>query len=441
MSKKRGATQVDWVISLAIFLLYLAWFFIYLSPITKPGAPDEFLEPLRSAVLDRTTWTIEQYPLFFYSGFEADDYAVLVDFPFSWERGSFGLERYYVVDDDRLIFLANVKPAMNRFILSKSDQGYSVPEIGTDIIASNYSVSSSRLKADLNDVFLENIELENASKIENINLFLNDKNFISLNYSINTSRSSIHYKHKIRTEFINLSTYIFSKNSRIVNFISPNYKSNLSRYTLTFKADIIGYNNYFSNNDNFGELRYEDPGNFCPKINASFIDFYNRNSSGLAISLSNNSNIGFCYDTDDSGRRVVDLTIELPLSEDSFLNIDFHKKQNLSIISNSSEAYKNVRSGIIGAKEIKKGLSESRIKELFKKDYPSLKNELRIPQSRDFTIKIVNSTINATDQETFFSFDIVSPTSNSNVYVKKYNCNLLSRYGNQKSCYLIIKSW
>ena len=40
---KRGITQVDWAISLAIFLLFLVWFFIFTKPLHDPNSDYESL--------------------------------------------------------------------------------------------------------------------------------------------------------------------------------------------------------------------------------------------------------------------------------------------------------------------------------------------------------------------------------------------------------------
>ena len=49
MGKKRevkGTTQIDWAISLAVFLFYLAWFFLYVNPtILHTSSAEELVDP------------------------------------------------------------------------------------------------------------------------------------------------------------------------------------------------------------------------------------------------------------------------------------------------------------------------------------------------------------------------------------------------------------
>ena len=339
---------------------------------------------------------------------------------------------YYAVDNDTILFLAHIRRGMNKFILSKSEEPYEIRESGTDMIFEKGTVSSSAIKVEFNKYFIQDIEFENDSKIEKIDISINDKSISGLVYNISASNSSIHYKHRTKTELLNITTYIFSKNSKIYNYITPNYAANLSRYEFQYYSKIIGYDSYYANNNDFGPIDYADPD--CIILNESFIDFYN-SESGVAFILSNYSRIRFCYDKDELDRKIVELNIELPLGKDAFAHLIFQKGVTIHTL-NQTMMYKDQPKIIIGAKEIKKGLSAQKMNNLFKTDYQDLKNQLKISNLRDFSIEVINLS-----NQDVFRYEKKSPGFDTDVFVKRYDCNILQKHGEQRGCEFIIRTW
>lgn len=66
--KKKGLNQIDWVISLAIFLLYIAWFFIFLKPqIQKSSDFAPLGRDVKENFKNDIYYSADKYPLFFNS--------------------------------------------------------------------------------------------------------------------------------------------------------------------------------------------------------------------------------------------------------------------------------------------------------------------------------------------------------------------------------------
>jgi len=418
MRNKRGISQIDWVISLAVFLLYLAWFFVYLNPIKGIDSKEDVIESVRSSFIAGAEWSVDQYPLFVKIETPKDDFPVVVRFPFALTK-SFGMQHYYVLDDDYLIFLADLDRGTNDFIISISEDDYPKQNKSPMLMINNDSVSSSRIKVNLNDVFIDSIELNNFSSVENIEVKLNNVDVGFSNYSLSFANSSIHYRRKLSSEFLNISTLVFD--SRIKNMIRPNYAANLSRYEFYFNGKVRGYENYFSDNEENGNL--EDVG--CKTFNSSFIRFYNSNSSGLAFAISNLSRISICSENDELGNIIVDLKLEVPLREDSFIDLIFYK-------GNTSYVYDEPKF-LFGADEKKTGFSMKKMQILSSKN---LRDEFRISQGNDFSIRVVNSS----SQDVFFDYGI-APGSDVNIFVKQFSCNVLDKFGSQDSCSMIVRSW
>ena len=91
MLKKRGSSQVDWAISLALFIFYIAWFFIYVNQAEVQSIPSGSLnDPAWDRVASNITWKVEEYPVFVNSGYGEKNHPILVPFIWGWEKGSFG---------------------------------------------------------------------------------------------------------------------------------------------------------------------------------------------------------------------------------------------------------------------------------------------------------------------------------------------------------------
>src|SRR3989344_5818346 len=63
--QKRGVSQIDWIMSLAIFLLYVIWFFIFISPgLTLGSNKDSFMLLLEDKFIEEFSWQLGKFPLF-----------------------------------------------------------------------------------------------------------------------------------------------------------------------------------------------------------------------------------------------------------------------------------------------------------------------------------------------------------------------------------------
>ncbi|MCK5630243.1 MAG: hypothetical protein KAI26_06505, partial [Nanoarchaeota archaeon] len=157
MWNKRGLNQIDWVISLAIFILYISWFFLLIRPYYFPIEEDPEIELLEDAFVDDIIWTIYKTPLVVFSDIHITYEPVEVNFSLELEESSFAFadNRYFTLFENNLYFLADLKNSSNLFWLVNSDETYEKPNIHTDLYATDYSASVSSMRATYHDGLLK----------------------------------------------------------------------------------------------------------------------------------------------------------------------------------------------------------------------------------------------------------------------------------------------
>ena len=60
---KRGDSQIDWVISLGIFILYLAWFFLLIRPYMVQEETPNMVSLVKENFEKDAFWTVEKVPI------------------------------------------------------------------------------------------------------------------------------------------------------------------------------------------------------------------------------------------------------------------------------------------------------------------------------------------------------------------------------------------
>lgn len=343
MFKKRGFSQVDWAISLAIFLMYLAWFFV----IVKPQVIDQnILGPtylnIKEEFLRQTSVEITKIPIFIKNNeirnnqlveFEVDfvnNFGIVTDKPYLREGGT-----VYLIDD--------FKNSTNIYQIVISNKSYPYNDYQNQaIMVYNGTINpNSDLLIRYDDEilgfgYLDNFKYyQDSSELTNENFTINDKHlFLEI--------EELFQPYEVRTSVVSGSNTIVTKIKKLD-------KHNDFNMTVAFDAD---YESYYINNDYMGS--FEDINGTCVETT------YNE------LSLNANENIYFSFNKD--------VIIKVCGNKKIIFTFDSNIKYSTSLDKVPEADY-----------EVSFGIGD-------KSNYPLIDENLSVDMTGNFKINLYNTT-------------------------------------------------
>ena len=404
---KRGDSQVDWAISLGIFLLYLAWFFIFI----RPSLVQEQIPNLVSLVRDNferdAFWTVERVPIIVTSERNLTKEPIIVNISSKYsESNSFMQNQAFIINNGRLFFIGDVNFS-SIFYLISSNETYTMFNQITDLTATEQQTTVTDFSADF-----ENFALKSAfffgTKIR-------DSMFTIEGQAINTSNSSFSNKkiaaqYSIKTQALNLTTYIFAYNPRIYLFFSTN-KNIFQRF------ELDRYEGYFFDNADNGNIHYPEA---CYEKNTTQLLFHD-NSSNLLFLFDREVSFDFC-----SQNTSIELEINFDNSAEE--RIIFFRGDYLNYTS-----YIDSYEADVGVKEELNLPSLTGIQALSLANYNDLKNRWGVQDFRIFVTNISN--------EELISTIGTSPYEKATVYAEETRSFLLDKFGELEDIKISFQSW
>lgn len=332
MWNKRGLNQIDWVISLAIFILYISWFFLLIRPYYFPIEEDPEIELLEDAVMDDLIWTIYKTPLVVFSDIDAMYEPVEVNFSLGLEESHFAFadNRYFTLFENNLYFLADLKKGSNLFRLVNSDETYEMPNIHTDLYATNYSTTVSSMRATYHDGLLKKAYYKGDFVIDDLKFMCHDELVDVDNSSFFSSKIMAVHSADTAAGF-NHSSTVFGYNTRIYNKIKLD--KFIDKRTVNMNMKLRGYPRYYADNVNFGQILHEGE---CANFDKEYVFFYNDDEAILFAFDNNETEIKFCYSAEDE----IELNISIKVEREAEYKIYF---EPFAIIPNGdfSEGWKD----------------------------------------------------------------------------------------------------
>ncbi len=369
---KKGVSQIDWIVSLTLFLLYIVWFFIFVSPqLSFNQNKDASIEFLKEEFYDEFRTTIQKTPVFVesnYTGFVP----VIMENNFGTESLRFMDSTNFAFDESRLVFLSNMTSSKKTYWVL-NNVTYSQDYVYQGISVSDDSASTTNLSINLEDSLLKDASYKEGIKIYDSDYWINGEIISPEDSSYSDYGFSVFYT----TEFgnINLTTYVFYGNPRIyVRFSAPEQVT----YTMRLRMELEDYGSYYSDNLEFGDFSYDSEAEEI-SYNHSKITFYDDDS--LTIFFDGDADFNL---TDYNNTLIADMEFEI---SDSYLyEIVFHTQGN-----DIQQHSVNVKTGV--SQDVT-GLGLSTIST----DYLYLKDKWGIPQN--FYIEVYeNSSVNTGSPE------------------------------------------
>jgi len=434
-SKKRGLSQIDWAISLGIFLLFLVWFFIFVTPSLSSGGNTNSLVYLVEKGLDNYRWNVYKIPLFLNS---EEEYPKSEFEPFFLDFSpNYGLnytiysnknnqELYYDSALNGIVFLNKDNILDDENFIVGSTTKYSPEYSFYDIFSNNNRVGirNSNFFADFSSGLISNFLYDYNLRVDDIEFLINDLELSDLG-SYNVYESPIYVLYSTKTYSFNLSQFVFANNPGVYGFLDF-FDLFGSNFDLEIKMRIFDYSDYYISNLNFGSLDYQN--RICYNYSDSFINFYD-DTSGFSLIFSEPVLFDFCLDFDEQN-NYVDLSVSKSITN----NLDY---KFIFYDGDYSEAfnYKGVSRIRAGVFENLYGIKEEKLRKLNREN--NLNEIFNYPYQNNFKI-IIND---AFTNEEILSIQTQDPDINSNVYAKEYFDFLLDEYGNLKRVVVNILTW
>ncbi|MBS3142543.1 hypothetical protein J4464_04110 [Candidatus Woesearchaeota archaeon] len=419
MFKKRGLTHVDWVISLALFLIFLAWFFVFLRPTgIAPEDPSTLMNRIILDLHDELSVEVPLYPLFLESPYAAQSLPIVFRNPFPLHNLSTTFPLVY--EDPYVLLISNHSKGTNILWFAEGQP----LTIQTDV-AFNYSRATTQGLGVLYDnATLVSLSYGNTVRIDPYEVHVNGNPV--RNVSVYARLTPLAYIRREHNALYNTTTFITK--GRMISVVDPLPFTNISQYNLTFAMTLHNYPHYFSNAEN-GTINES----MCTSLNTTAVDFYT-GREGVSFMFSNVSIIRFCGDVDEDTITInADMTI---LLQHFTYGVIFY---NSSV--NRSYEFRSPLTVSGGYAQPRVGFSREKLAEFQKRPYASVQGYFNI--RRDLSIRINNSpTIaNVSGQATLVQIGNPDPQVTANIYTRTGRCVLMNASDDLEPCTYEVKIW
>ena len=361
---KKAASQIDWIFSMSIFILYLGWFFIFIIPsLQKTEKIESITGNINDALQKNLTWTVQKVPIIIRSNVTVANEPVFVNYTLNWTKFSMINNNRTYKDQGNLIFLANLTKGNNVFWIVSSKENYTNDTASAQILSnSNYAtVSSKSFKVNFKNGLVKNLSYDNDVMIKNSEYYVTNGSLLVNSSSY--SRTALVSKYHAKSMYYNMTTYIFAHNSRAYQKIKPS----VIKKDITFSYELGKFDRYYANNLNNKMINYSNPS--CGSFSSKYVDFYSSSlSSGITFYSSNISEVRIC-----NTNTTIYVNFTIPVRKLTDFNILTHDGNYNSTINRT-----DIYSEKIGAKEGVTGISINRTSQLKKNSYETIKQNLGI---------------------------------------------------------------
>jgi len=366
--KKRGTSQIDWIMSLALFLLYIGWFFAFVTPSIKfDSNKDSYMILLKNDFKDEFNWELHKYPLFIEHNETGVQKPVIIDYSFNNTQIKFLDDTDYIIWNDKLIFLAELNSNIETFwILQGANHTNSLDYYGLN--AKDNWASTENFSVNFDDGLIDTIVYKEEEIIDDGSYKINDVAFNPSNYSYNNFGFMAVYESK--TENINHTSFIFANNYEIHNYITQ--ENTESTYLFKIEMELDDYESYYSNNNYYGDFDYDNESQFSNYTYDS-VTFYST-GKGLTIFFDDDVELNYTY-----YNTTLNVVINMLFTGNYEYKYFFHDGDYNTI----SRADYNARFGVV---ETLEGINL----EIISTDYDYLKSKWFFP--KNFNILVYENT-------------------------------------------------
>ncbi|MBW2964377.1 hypothetical protein KY363_02860 [Candidatus Woesearchaeota archaeon] len=412
---KKGLSHVDWAMSLAIFLLYLAWFFIFVRPILAPShSADVLLDILDSGVRETIYQDTSRLKIFVNSTDPSDYEPVIIPFRHSWaEHDIAHTADYFALDNGMMFFLANLSNTSIFQIYYPLDALVRGPPRFLD---ANYArARSGSFSAHFEDYLLDRVFFMDEQRLRDFSVDVDDTVFSGPGSYTNWTFMG---KYQVDGDFVNLSAYVFADNPRVYSFLQS---ADFRNHSVIMEFTLYNYTDFYVGPMSNGALQYrimED----CRWYDSDFIDLYG-DGSGVAVITDRNVSMRLC--TNETDVRL-HLEFDVLVGDPAEIHIFAHD-------GSADDVNHYPLKPVVGVTETVHSISARQVALLNNRDYDYLKQVFGYPRVNNFNIRIDSGVASATAG--------ISPPEIQDVYARKIDGFILDEFYRPQPVNVTLTVW
>lgn len=419
--RKGLAVDLDWIISLGIFLIYLGIFFLAIRQLPAQQSPTEaLLENVFDGVTSSSEWHVQRLPLFITSNVSGTE-PFIVDFQFNWKNFSFSDNTSFDLKDSKIIFTKNLIQGKNIIWLVSSGENYTPQNAFFDMASSpsSASVDSKRFTAEFQNALLLRAAHFDKERIDEFNISISGTTLKPETAITESNFSALSAKYKQIYPQLNHTSFLIGGYPRIISYASTDSRE---PHDLTLSATLRNYTSFYINGGVQGTINFTTKD--CSNALGRYIDFQD-GVSGVSFIVPEGSNISFC-----AADKTARLGIQFALQNETSYDIIFHEGGE-----NSTLKYVSPYKAAFGIAENLTGISKQLYKKLNETSYITLKTRFSYPSSREFTFSLLNES-----GTPVFDYQAKTPGT-TNVFAKEKDVLVLDKYGIKTRHKLRLRGW
>ncbi len=433
ISRKKGmATQVDWAISLAIFLVFTFWFFIVLRQISSPELRMEStVEEIAQRFKDSVAFEYNQIPIYAIADEDISHAPILARNPTNWTRFVLEEELFSARHGEFLYFMANLTEGTNLFMMRSSEREYDVSAPSEFISKSSdmVTVPSVEFNARFPDNILEEIHFEDVQQLFGMNAYIDGQTVEFENATEHTPGHLV--EHNMTADLFRLRSYAFPENRFLMNMVDFGTIGGDITLSLEFVLPMH-------------EFYHLDPvvpyslSNFqdCIEEESKMIDLVDPEGKGIAFAFREPVLFEMCDISTIQQQDRMTLTAHIPYSPS-----ERRSSRRFVIYSHDAgtpgrlEGILDLDSVHVGARERFVGISGSRLLELRSMDDEELLDLWGIPEDVDFSIDVYDK-----EEKQLFFFRSSDPRQ-SDVFSRTFRDFLIDEHGEREFVNVNVNIW
>ncbi|MBI2141691.1 hypothetical protein HYU16_04695 [Candidatus Woesearchaeota archaeon] len=421
LSKKAIAIDLDWIISLGLFLIYIGVFFIAIRQLpVQQSVTDALLENVADGIEESANWQVQRLPLIVFSNLSGTE-PIIVGFPYSWKNFSFTDNMSFDSKDSKLIFVRALNPGRNMFELVTSSENYTIPFASLDLTATGQeaSVNSQRFSAKFQNSMLASVGHFDKERLSDFNISMEGLALRPETATTEANVTALSGKYKATFPQLSHTSFVVAGFSRILNYVSTDAKE---PHNIVVSATLRNYTSFHINNAVSGAIN--SSAQTCTASIAGYVDFYD-DISGVTFIVPEGTNISFC-----SGNSTARLSLDFAMKNETRYDILFHSGD-----FNSTLKYVSPHKAAFGIAENITGISKALYRKLNETDYDALKGSWSYPSSKEFAFALYDA-----DGVLAFNYQPKAPGV-TNVFAREKDVFVLDKYGLKTKHKLRIKGW
>lgn len=238
MGAKRAESNIDWIIAFSLFFFYVVWFFLFVKPTFFEDAKPDFLTNVEQGFLNDVTWKVYTYPVVVQAQITEANVPLFVSYDLGRNVSNIFLQNHsFLVDNEKLFFVGNVRQGMNRFFLLFSNETYAQAPQLSDLFANSETLSTNSLKASFSRGLVQSIDFRGKQRVQSVTLTFNGG---TLQNTSTVVKEGTVARIGVARDELSVFTYAFSQNPLLFMFIQPSNK----QYVVQMDMHLDKYASY-----------------------------------------------------------------------------------------------------------------------------------------------------------------------------------------------------